>query len=112
MPIWGISAAEIGQVYVPPINWGLLLAVIALVLFFRSSDNLGAAYGIAVSGMMLITTGLAFLYMRSQGWSFAVAVPVFAFFALVDLTFLSANMLKIIEGGWFPILVAGLVLAV
>src|SRR5207302_102466 len=89
------SATEIGQVYVPPINWGLLLAVIILVLFFRSSDNLGAAYGIAVSGMMLITTGLAFLYMRAHGWSLAVAVPVFALFALVDLTFLSANMLKI-----------------
>ena len=103
------SATEIGQVYVPPINWGLLLAVIILVLFFRSSDNLGAAYGIAVSGMMLITTGLAFLYMRAHGWSLAVAVPVFALFALVDLTFLSANMLKIIEGGWFPIVVAALV---
>jgi KUP system potassium uptake protein len=106
------SATEIGQVYVPPINWGLLLAVIVLVLFFRSSDNLGAAYGIAVSGMMLITTGLAFLYMRAHGWSLAVAVPVFALFALVDLTFLSANMLKIIEGGWFPIVVAALVFTI
>ena len=106
------SATEIGQVYVPPINWGLLLAVIILVLFFRSSDNLGAAYGIAVSGMMLITTGLAFLYMRAHGWSLAVAVPVFALFALVDLTFLSANMLKIIEGGWFPIVVAALVFTI
>ena len=106
------SATEIGQVYVPPINWALLLAVIILVLFFRSSDNLGAAYGIAVSGMMLITTGLAFLYMRAHGWSLAVAVPVFALFALVDLTFLSANMLKIIEGGWFPIVVAALVFTI
>ena len=106
------SATEIGQVYVPPINWGLLIAVILLVLFFQTSDNLGAAYGIAVSGMMLITTCLAFLYMRSQGWSFVVAVPVFGFFALVDLTFLSANMLKIAEGGWFPIVVAGMVFSV
>jgi KUP system potassium uptake protein len=106
------SATEIGQVYVPPINWGLLLAVIILVLFFRSSDNLGAAYGIAVSGMMLITTGLAFLYMRAQGWRLSVAVPVFAVFALVDLTFLSANMLKVVEGGWFPIVVAGFVFAI
>jgi KUP system potassium uptake protein len=89
-----------------------LIAVIILVLFFRSSDNLGAAYGIAVSGMMLITTGLAFLYMRSRGWSLAVAVPLFGFFALVDLTFLSANMLKVAEGGWFPIVVAGLVFSV
>jgi KUP system potassium uptake protein len=106
------SETEIGQVYVPRINSGLLVAVIILVLFFQSSDNLGAAYGIAVSGMMLITTGLAFIYMRSRGWSLAVAVPLFACFGLVDLTFLSANLLKIAEGGWFPIVVAGLVFAV
>jgi KUP system potassium uptake protein len=106
------SETEIGQVYVPRINAGLLVAVIVLVLGFQSSDNLGAAYGIAVSGMMAITTGLAFLYMRSQGWSLAIAVPLFGLFGLVDLTFLSANLLKIVEGGWFPIVVAGLVFAV
>jgi KUP system potassium uptake protein len=106
------SATEIGQVYVPRINSGLLIAVIILVLFFQSADNLGAAYGIAVSGMMLITTCLAFLYMRSRGWSLALAVPLFGLFGLVDLTFLSANLLKIAEGGWFPIVVAGLVFAV
>jgi KUP system potassium uptake protein len=106
------SEQEIGQVYVPRINSGLLVAVIILVLGFRSSDNLGAAYGIAVSGMMAITTGLAFLYMRSQGWSLSLAVPVFAVFGLVDLMFLGANLLKIVEGGWFPIVVAALVFAV
>ncbi len=106
------SEQEIGQVYVPPINGALLIAIIILVLGFRSSDNLGAAYGIAVSGMMAITTGLAFLYMRSQGWSLALAVPVFAVFGLVDLTFLSANLLKIREGGWFPIVVAALVFTI
>jgi KUP system potassium uptake protein len=106
------SETEIGQVYVPRINNGLLIAVIILVLGFQSSDNLGAAYGIAVSGMMAITTGLAFLYMRSQGWSLAIAIPVFGFFGVVDLTFLSANLLKVAEGGWFPIAVAGLVFAV
>jgi len=106
------SETEIGQVYVPPINSALLVAIIALVLGFRSSDNLGAAYGIAVSGMMAITTGLAFLYMRSQGWSLALAVPVFAVFGLVDLTFLCANLLKIREGGWFPIAVAVLVFTI
>jgi KUP system potassium uptake protein len=105
------SETEIGQVYVPPINWGLLIAVIILVLLFRTSDNLGAAYGIAVSGMMAITSVLAFLYMRNRGWSLAIAVPLFGFFALVDLTFLSANLLKIAEGGWFPIIVAALVFA-
>jgi len=106
------SETEIGQVYVPRINSGLLVAVIILVLGFQSSDNLGAAYGIAVSGMMAITSGLAFLYMRNQGWSLAVAVPLFGLFGLVDLTFLSANLLKIAEGGWFPIAVAALVFAV
>ena len=105
------SETEIGQVYVPPINWGLLIAVIILVVTFQTSDNLGAAYGIAVSGMMAITSMLAFLYMRSRGWSLTAAVPLFGFFALVDLTFLSANLLKIAEGGWFPIVVAALVFA-
>jgi len=106
------SEREIGQVYVPRINSALLVAVIILVLGFRSSDNLGAAYGIAVSGMMAITSGLAFLYMRSRGWSLALAVPVFAAFGIVDLTFLSANLLKIAEGGWFPIIVAAVVFTV
>src|ERR1051326_6914281 len=106
------SETEIGQVYVPPINWGLLIAVIILVVTFQTSDNLGAAYGIAVSGMMLITTVLAFLYMRSHGWSLAVAIPLFGSFGLLDLTFFSANLLKVLEGGWFPIVVAALVFAV
>ncbi|MGC2198804.1 MAG: potassium transporter Kup [Stellaceae bacterium] len=106
------SEQEIGQVYVPRINSALLVAVIILVLGFRSSDNLGAAYGIAVSGMMAITTGLAFLYMRSRGWSLAIAVPVFGAFGLIDLTFLSANLLKIAEGGWFPIIVAAVVFTI
>ncbi|HEV2302687.1 MAG TPA: potassium transporter Kup [Stellaceae bacterium] len=106
------SETEIGQVYVPRVNTALLIAIILLVLLFQTSDNLGAAYGIAVSGMMAITTGLAFIHMRSQGWSLAVAVPLFGFFGLVDLTFLTANLLKIAEGGWFPISVAILVFAV
>jgi KUP system potassium uptake protein len=106
------SEKEIGQVYVPRINSFLLVAVIILVLGFHSSDNLGAAYGIAVSGMMAITTGLAFLFMRSGGWSLALAAPVFAVFGLTDLTFLSANLLKIADGGWFPIVVAVVVFTV
>ena len=96
----------------PRINTGLLLAVIVVVVGFKSSDNLGAAYGIAVSGMMAITTGLAFLYMRSRGWSLALALPVFVGFGLIDLTFLGANLLKIAEGGWFPIVVAAAVFAI
>ncbi|MBV9378432.1 MAG: potassium transporter Kup [Alphaproteobacteria bacterium] len=106
------SQQEIGQVYVPRINTALLVVVVVLVVGFRSSDNLGAAYGIAVSGMMAITTGLAFLYMRSRGWSLAVAVPIFAAFGIVDLTFFSANLLKIAEGGWFPVVVAVVVFTI
>jgi len=106
------SETEIGQVYLPRINFGLLIAVIVLVLLFQSSDNLGAAYGVAVSGDMAITTGLAFLYMRARGWSLAVAVPVFGLFAIIDWTFLSANLLKIGQGGWFPIVVATLMFSI
>jgi KUP system potassium uptake protein len=106
------SPTEIGQVYVPRVNTALLIAIVILVLWFQSSDNLGAAYGIAVSGMMVITTGLAFIYMRSQGWRLAVAVPIFALFGLIDLSFFSANLLKIIEGGWFPIIVAAIMFTI
>jgi KUP system potassium uptake protein len=106
------SEQEIGQVYVPWINTGLLAAIIALVLGFQTSDSLGAAYGIAVTGMMVITSGLAFIYMRSIGWSLALAGVVFGFFVLLDLVFLSANLLKIAQGGWFPILVAVMVFAI
>jgi KUP system potassium uptake protein len=106
------SATEIGQVYVPRVNIALLIAIIILVLIFQTSDNLGAAYGIAVSGMMVITTGLAFIYMRSQGWRLAVAVPVFTLFGIIDLSFVSANLLKIAEGGWFPVTVAVIMFAI
>ena len=107
------SDSEIGQVYVSKINWALLAAIILLVLGFRSSDSLGAAYGIAVSGMMVITTWLAFIYARSAWhWSPALAVLVFALFATVDVTFLSANLLKITQGGWFPVVAAGIVFVI
>jgi KUP system potassium uptake protein len=103
------SAEEIGQVYVPRVNALLLVGVILLVLMFRTSDNLGAAYGIAVTGTMVVTTSLAFIYMRGVlGWSLAVALPVFGAFLFIDLVFLAANLLKVVEGGWFPIAVATL----
>jgi KUP system potassium uptake protein len=103
------SEHEIGQVYVPRINAALLAGIIVLVIGFQTSDSLGAAYGIAVTGMMVITTALAYVYMRSIGWSLALAGGVFGCFLVIDLVFLSANLLKIIEGGWFPVLVAGAV---
>ncbi|HEX9462450.1 MAG TPA: potassium transporter Kup [Alphaproteobacteria bacterium] len=104
------SEEEIGQVYVPRVNIGLLVAVVILVLGFKSSDNLGAAYGIAVTGTMLITTILAFVYMRgSRQWSLAKAGAVFGGFLIVDLLFFGANLLKIVEGGWFPLVVAAFI---
>ncbi len=106
------SEHEIGQVYVPKINSSLLAVIVALVVGFQTSDSLGAAYGIAVTGMMVITSGLAFIYARSIGWSPWLAGAVFGFFLLIDLTFLSANLLKIIEGGWVPIMIAGCMFAV
>jgi KUP system potassium uptake protein len=101
------SKEEIGQIYVPKINLFLLLAVIAVVLGFRSSDNLGAAYGIAVTGTMSLTTILALVYMTEiVGWNPAAAALLFGFFLTVDLAFFAANLLKIEQGGWFPLVVA------
>ncbi|HUA52257.1 MAG TPA: potassium transporter Kup [Candidatus Sulfotelmatobacter sp.] len=101
------SAEEIGQIFVPQINLLLAAAVIALVLGFQSSDNLGAAYGIAVTGTMSLTTVLAFIYRsRSPDWKPLRALALFGSFLAVDLAFFSANLTKIAQGGWFPLAVA------
>ena len=100
------SDEAIGQVYVPQINWLLMACVIGLVLAFGSSDNLAAAYGIAVAGTMVITTGLLTLVARRVwGWSVPLTAIVISLFLLVDLAFFAANAVKIPQGGWFPILV-------
>jgi KUP system potassium uptake protein len=98
------STKEIGQIYVPGINWTLLLAVVAAVLGFGSSTALGSAYGIAVTGTMLITTLLTFFVIR-YAWHYNWFLCVFAtlFFFVIDAMFFSANLLKIAEGGWFPL---------
>jgi KUP system potassium uptake protein len=102
------SEQEIGQVYVPAMNGLLLVAVVATVLGFRSSDALGGAYGVAVTGTMSVTSVLAFVYFRwGLGWPLWQLVPLFALFLCVDLSFFSANLLKIIDGGWFPLAIAG-----
>jgi KUP system potassium uptake protein len=104
------SEQAMGQIYVPQVNTFLLIAVIALVLGFRSSDNLGSAYGIAVTGTMSLTTLLAFVYAYSiLKWNPVVCFALFGFFLAVDLLFFGANLLKIEEGGWFPLVVAALV---
>jgi KUP system potassium uptake protein len=107
------SAAEIGQVFVPTVNRILAAGVLAIVLIFESSDNLGAAYGIAVTGTMTIDTLLAFICMIGIArWNPVAAGALFAFFLAVDLAFFSANLLKVAQGGWFPVCVAGLVFLV
>jgi KUP system potassium uptake protein len=106
------SEAEIGQIYVPFINWALLAAVVMLVLGFKTSTNLAAAYGIAVTGTMMITTMLLGFVMFRQ-WKLPrwQAVGLLALFMTVDFAFFSANVTKIPDGGWFPLL-AGLAIFV
>jgi len=100
------SSEEIGQIYVPKVNWALLIATVALVLEFRSSTNLTAAYGMAVSTTMVITTLLIFAVMwRRWHWKPLPALLVTAAFLTVDFCFLGANLFKFLDGGWLPLLV-------
>jgi len=98
------SAKEIGQIYIPSMNWALLAAIIAAVIGFGSSSALASAYGLAVSVTMLITTLLMFFVVR-YGWGYSLGVCLFStsFFMFIDAAFFSANMLKFVEGGWFPL---------
>ena len=105
------SERIIGQIYVPVVNWVLMICCIGLVLGFGSSSNLAAAYGVAITTTMLITTILFYVVARRRwNWPAAIALPVAAFFIIIDLAFFSANMLKIAHGGWFPLLVSGVIL--
>ncbi len=98
------SKREIGQIYLPQVNWMLFLATICVVINFGSSSNLAAAYGISVSTTMVITTLLLFLVQVSVWkWSWWVAVPVSIFFITIDTAYMSANMLKMGQGGWLPL---------
>ncbi len=110
MAVKHTSAREIGQIYVPFINWALLVGTLYLVLEFRSSSSLAAAYGIAVTATMFITTTLTFIVMRKKwDWSLIQAVPLTLLFLIIDLAFLGANSIKIMDGGWFPLVLAGVV---
>lgn len=101
------SRQEIGQIYMPGVNWTLLAAIIILVLLFRTSSNLATAYGIAVTGAMVTTAMLTFLVARSLWrWRRGVAVAVFGFLLAVDLALFASNALEFQEGGWFPVLIA------
>jgi len=102
------SSEEIGQVYIPMVNWGLMIITVTLVLGFGSSAKLAGAYGVAVTSTMLITTILAFFLMvKRWNWKNISAGAIASLFLAVDLPFLGANLLKIGKGGWFP-LAAGL----
>ena len=113
MEIIHTSRAEIGQIYIPSVNWTLMAATIVLVIGFRTSSNLAAAYGVAVSTTMLITTILAYVVARDLlHWSAFRAGLITAAFLVGDLAFLTANYFKIIHGGWFPLLIAAVVFTV
>jgi KUP system potassium uptake protein len=100
------SASTHGQIYMPVINWALMVMVILLVLFFQNSSNLAAAYGVAVTGAMLIDACLLTVVIFSVWkWRPLYAVPLLAVFFIVDIAFFTANLTKVPDGGWFPLAV-------
>jgi KUP system potassium uptake protein len=104
------SERQMGQIYIPAINWALMIACIGLVLGFRSSSNLAAAYGVAVTATMVITTLIFYVVARERwGWSVWTALPLISFFLVIDLAFFGANIIKIPHGGWFPLVVGAVV---
>jgi KUP system potassium uptake protein len=107
------SATQVGQIYLPRVNVLLLAGVLLLVMLFRSSSALASAYGIAVTGTMVVT-GLMAIVVVAKDWRWPLwgAVALIAPFLLIDLTFLGANMLKVFEGGWMPLLLGALVMVV
>jgi KUP system potassium uptake protein len=107
------SAKKIGQIYIPVVNWTLMVATIAVVIGFGSSSNLASAYGVAVTTTMVITTMLAFFVARRiWGWKILWAALVTGVFLIIDLMFFGANIIKVAQGGWMPLALAVLILAV
>ena len=107
------SAQQAGQIYMPRVNALLLVGVLLLVALFRSSSALASAYGIAVTGTMVVTGMMAFVVIwRMWNWSPLAAASLILPFILIDVTFLSANMLKVIEGGWVPLALGGIVMLI
>lgn len=101
------SASAAGQIYIPTVNWALMAMVLLLILGFRESSNLAAAYGIAVTGTMFISTCMvAVLIRRVWHWPLAAVVPFVAAFLFIDGMYFSSNLTKVPDGGWFPLLVA------
>jgi KUP system potassium uptake protein len=106
------SVRDTGQIYIPFVNWALFTAIVLAVVMFKSSSNLAAAYGIAVTLDMLITTVLTFFVIR-HGWKYPLWLCLAAtgVFFLIDLAFFSSNLLKLFQGGWFPLVIGGAVFA-
>ncbi len=102
------SVKEMGQIYIPFVNWGLFVLIVLAVALFKSSSNLAAAYGIAVCTDMLITTILTFFVIR-YNWNLPLSLCIGAtgFFFVVDFAFWTSNLLKLFEGGWFPLVIGG-----
>ena len=102
------SVRDTGQIYIPFVNWGLFVAIVLAVVMFKSSSNLAAAYGIAVTTDMLITTILAFFVIRFH-WKYPLWLCIVAtgVFFIVDFTFWASNLLKLFDGGWFPLAIGG-----
>jgi KUP system potassium uptake protein len=102
------SVKDTGQIYLPFVNWGLFALIVMAVVMFRSSSNLAAAYGIAVCTDMLITTVLTFYVIR-YSWNYPLALCIAAtgFFFVVDFAFWASNLLKLLDGGWFPLVIGG-----
>jgi KUP system potassium uptake protein len=104
------SVKDTGQIYLPFVNWGLFVTIVLAVVMFRSSSNLASAYGIAVTLDMLITTVLTFFVIR-YGWKYPLwlCLSATSFFFVVDLAFFSSNLMKLFDGGWFPLMIGGAV---
>jgi KUP system potassium uptake protein len=107
MRVLHTASHEKGQIYIPVVNWLLAAGTLAAVLMFGSSDALGGAYGIAVSMLMAVTTVLAALVALRWGYNPLLVLAVNGFFLAIELIFVAANMTKLVEGGWFPLLMAG-----
>ncbi len=108
--VFHTSEEEQGQIYIPRVNWLLFIATVLVVLGFKSSSSLAAAYGVAVSTTMVITTLLGYMAMRQLWkWHQIAAIVATIFFLTIDLSFFTANMLKILQGGWYPLVAGGLV---
>jgi len=108
LQIWHTNVKETGQIFIPLVNWGLFVTIVLAVMLFKSSSNLAAAYGIAVTMDMLITTMLTFFVIRYT-WRYPLPLCIAAtsVFFCVDFAFFASNLMKLLEGGWFPLLIAG-----